>query len=205
VRRYAAELLGAFFLVLTLLCTSAVSLVLAAASVAAVLVVCVWVGAHLSGGHFNPAVTLGVYLRGGMSSLDLWSYWAAQLSGALLAAVVAMLVLPGRSAGVPDASTVAPVAVLELLFTFALVYVVLSVGASGQQELNVFLGVASGVVVLAGMLAVSALSTAAFNPAIAFGLSVDGVVDWPTVAAYVGAELVGGATAAVVAPRTRPA
>jgi aquaporin Z len=204
VRSYLAELLGAFFLVFAVLCCAPVSAALTAVCVATVLVVCVWVGAHVSGGHFNPAVTLGVYLSGGMSSLDLLSYWAAQLAGALLAAVVAMTVLPSDASRVAaDASTLAPVTVVELLFSFALVYVVLSVGASRRQELNVFLGVACGVVVLAGMLAVSALSTGAFNPAIAFGLGVDGDAGWPTSAVHVAAELVGGAAAAAFVRRTQ--
>jgi aquaporin Z len=210
VRSYLAELLGAFFLVFTVLCAGPVSTVLTAVCVATVLVVCTWVGAHVSGGHFNPAVTLGVYLRGGMSSLDLLSYWAAQLAGALLASVVAVTVLPDTGAPVvADATRLAPLGVVELVFSFALVYVVLSVGTSRRQEHNVFLGVTCGVAVLAGMLAASVpasgLSVGAFNPAIAFGLSVDGAVDWPTAALYVAAELLGGGAAAAFLGRTQPA
>lgn len=219
-RSYLAELLGSFFLVFTVLCAGPLSTVLTAVCVATVLVVLTWMGAHVSGGLFNPAVTLGVHLRGGMSSLDLLSCWAAQLAGALLASVVAMTVLPGRGSPVAaDASTLAPVGVVELLFGFALVYVVLSVGASRRQEHNVFLGVACGVVVLAGMLAASAvagpagaaagpstgLASGAFNPAVAFGLGVDGVLDWPTAVTYVAVQLLGGVAAAAFVRRTQPA
>ena len=94
---------------------------------------------------------------------------------------------------------------VEVLFTFALVYVVLTVGASRRQEHNLFLGLAMGVVVLAAMLAASPTTSAALNPAVAFGLSVDGAVGWPAVGALVATELVGAAMAAVLASRTQPA
>ena len=89
-RSYLAEFMGAFFLAFSVLSTEVVSPVLAAVTAGTVLVGCVWAGAHISGAHFNPAVTLGVYLRGGLSMLDLWSYWAAQLAGALAAAIVVL-------------------------------------------------------------------------------------------------------------------
>ncbi len=209
-----AELLGTFFLVFTVLCTSTVSGVLAAVSAGTILVACVWLAAHVSGAHLNPAVTWGVYLRGGMSSLDLWCYWGAQLTGALLASVLALVLLPlgadapsslgsaaGSLAGPAAGTGLVAVMVVELLFSFAWVYVVLSVGASRRQEHNLFLGLAVGVVIAAGMLAVSAFSTAALDPAVAFGLGVDGTVGWLAVAAYAVAELAGGAAAAGVLSR----
>lgn len=209
-RSYLAEFLGAFFLVFVVLSTTAVSHVLAAATTGTVLVGCVWVGAHISGAHFNPAVTLGVFLRGGLSMLDLWSYWAAQLLGALAASVVALgIPADGSDSGslllTTGLSDLGPALVVEVLFTFALVYVVLTIGASRRQEHNLFLGLAAGVVVLAAMLAASPTTSAALNPAVAFGLSVDGAVGWPSVAALVASELVGAAIAAVLVSRTQPA
>ena len=209
-RSYLAEFLGAFFLVFVVLSTTAVSHVLAAATTGTVLVGCVWVGAHISGAHFNPAVTLGVFLRGGLSMLDLWSYWAAQLLGALAASVVALGIPAGGSdSGSRVLSTglgdLGPTLVVEVLFTFALVYVALSIAASRRQEHNLFLGLAMGVVVLAGMLAASSTTSAALNPAVAFGLSVDGALGWPAVGALVVAELVGATLAAVLVSRTQPA
>lgn len=204
-RSYLTESLGAFFLVFTVLSTVAASSGLAAASVGTVLVGCVWAGAHVSGGHFNPAVTFGVFLRGGLSVLDLWSYWAAQLAGALLAAVVALVVLPRSTpSAAHSGDRLLPLGVVEFVFTFALVFVMLSIGASRRQQSNVFLGVSVGVVVLGGMLAISALDVGAFNPAVAFGMSVDGAADWLEVAVYVLAELVAAGAAAALAARVPP-
>lgn len=209
-RSYLAEFLGAFFLVFVVLSTTGVSHVLAAATTGTVLVGCVWVGAHISGAHFNPAVTLGVFLRGGLSMLDLWSYWAAQLLGALAASVVALgIPADGSGSASRDLTSgfgdLGPALVVDLLFTFALVYVVLSIGASRRQEHNLFLGLAMGVVVLAGMLAAASTTSAALNPAVAFGMSVDGAVGWPPVGALVVTEIVGATLAAVLASRTQPA
>lgn len=209
-RSYLAEFLGAFFLAFVVLSTTAVSHALAAATTGTVLVGCVWVGAHISGAHFNPAVTLGVFLRGGLSLLDLWSYWAAQLLGALAASVVTLGIPADGSGSASRDLTISvgdmgPALVVDVLFTFALVYVVLSIGTSRRQEHNLFLGLAMGVVVLAGMLAASSTTSAALNPAVAFGLSVDGAVGWPTVGALVVSELVGATLAAVLVARTQPA
>lgn len=214
-RSYLAELLGAFFLVFTVLSTSAVAPVIAAAAVGGVLTACVWIGAQVSGAHFNPAVTLAVYLRGGLSLLDLWSYWAAQLAGALIASMLALAIpFSGGDLDVSGRSTVVPALVVEFLFTFALVSVVLAFSASpgpksrdrttSRPERYVVYGVAVGVVVLAGMLTVSAVSGAAFNPAVAFGLAVDGEFAWAAIWVYVSAELVAGAAAAAFVSRTRP-
>lgn len=204
-RSYVAEFLGAFFVVFTALSTAAVSPVLCALSVGAVVVACIWVGAHISGAHFNPAVTFAVYLRGGLSLLDLWSYWAAQLGGAFVAAVAGLAVSPVSGSGfdVSVPTELMPAMLVEFLFTFALVYVVLSVGPSRHQEKNVFYGLAVGLVVLAGILTVSGISGAAFNPAVAFGMTVDGEFAWQAIWVYVGAELCGAVAAAGVMSRVR--
>jgi aquaporin Z len=143
--------------------------------------------------------------------LDLWSFWAAQLSGALAAAIVVLGIprvdqpsLTGVTLS-PGPASMAPALVVELLFTFALVYVVLSVGASQRQEHNMFLGVAVGVVVLAGMLAASSSLGGALNPAVAFGLSVDGVLSWQAVGGYVASQLLGAAIAAGLVSHTQHA
>lgn len=205
-RAYLAELLGAFFLVFTFLSTAQAPVGVAAVAVAAVLVACVWAGAHISGGHFNPAVSLAAYLRHRLSLVDLWSYWAAQLAGALAAALVATVALPLRHRGldVTGAGAV-PALLVEFVFTFALIYVVLSVGVSDQQERNVFYGVAVGGVALVGGLAVQSLSGAAFNPAVAFGMTIDGEFAWPGLWVYLLGEVLGSVAAAAFAARSLPA
>ena len=208
-RRYSAELLGAFFVVFTFLSASSRSNPdLAALAVSAVLVASVWGAAHISGAHFNPAVSFGVFLRGGMSALDLVRYWASQLAGALLAAVLALWLFPvsglatGISRGLSTSAGLVAALAVEFAFTFALVWVVLTIGASRKQERNVRYGLAVGLVVLVGTLVVADISGAAFNPAVAFGMSVDGKVGWGSTAVYLLAELTGGGAAAVLVART---
>ena len=205
-RPYLSEFLGAFFLVFTFLSTSTASSGLAAVAVAAVMVAAVWAGAHLSGGHFNPAVTLATYLRHQLSLADLWSYWAAQLAGAFAAALLAMTAFPQHLDGMDvTGSAAVPALLVELLFTFAIVYVVLSVGVSPYQEANVFYGVAVGVVVLVGSLTAGGVSGAAFNPAVAFGMTVDGGFAWSGIWVYLVAETGGAVAAAAFASLAVPA
>jgi aquaporin Z len=206
VRPYLSEFLGAFFLVFTFLSTSVAPSELAAFAVAAVVVAAMWAGAHLSGGHFNPAVTLATYLRRQLSLADLWSYWAAQLAGAFAAALLAMTAFPR----LPDAvdvsgSAALPALLVEFLFTFAIVYVVLSIRVSPFQEQNVLYGVAVGAVVLVGSLTVGDVSGAAFNPAVAFGMTVDGGFAWPGIWVYLVAEVTGAVAATAVASFAVPA
>ena len=155
VRAYLAESLGAFFVVFTFLGTSTAAPAVTALAVASVLAASVWVGAHVSGAHFNPAVSLGAFLRHRLSLADLWSYWAAQLGGAFVAALVGTAAFRPVRHGldVSEGPAVLPALLGEFVFTFALVYVVLSVAASRTQEHDVFYGVAAGAVVLVGSLA----------------------------------------------------
>src|SRR5262249_60583997 len=87
--------------------------------------VMIFAGGHVSGGHYNPAVTLGVWIRGRCPTADVLPYWIAQVAAALLAAFVAMF-LVGAPKGAALVPAVAPAFVAEFLFTFALVYVVLN-------------------------------------------------------------------------------
>lgn len=202
-RGYLAEFLGTFFLVFTFLSAAASDAPLAAVSVSAMLVATVWAGAHISGAHFNPAISLGVFLQHRLSLADLFSYWAAQLLGALVASSIGMWIfeLPHRALDVSRSDGLLPALVVELLFTFALVYVVLSIGASKDQKTNLFYGLAMGLVVLAGTLTVAQVSGAAFNPAIAFGMAVAGEFGWSSIWVYLLAEMAGGGVAAAFAAR----
>lgn len=126
-RAYLMELVGTFFLVLTIGLVSVQGAQLAPLAIGFALMVMVYAGGHVSGGHYNPAVSLGAALRGALPTSQLLPYWVAQLLGAVLGALVArgaaggpFTVAPG-----PDAGTFAALAV-ETLFTFALVTVVLA-------------------------------------------------------------------------------
>jgi aquaporin Z len=87
-KKYFAELIGTFFLVLTIGCTviGHGAGALAPLAIGSALMVMVFAGGHISGGHFNPAVTLGVWLRGKCETKDVVPYMIFQIVGAVLAA-----------------------------------------------------------------------------------------------------------------------
>jgi aquaporin Z len=195
-RRYVVELIGTFFLVFTVCCAVLNGSDLAPLAIGAVLMTMVYAGGHISGGHFNPAVSLAVFLRGRLALRDLGPYVAAQVVGGLAAAGVSRFVVDVD----PEALTVsgrgiAAAFVAELLFTFALAYVVLNVATSKDHPNNSFYGLAIGFTVLAGAVAVGTVSGAAFNPAVGIGVVVAGLASWSLLWIYLVATLVGGAAA----------
>jgi aquaporin Z len=195
-RRYAAEFIGTFFLVFTVCCAVLTSVALAPIAIGAVLMTMVYAGGHISGGHFNPAVTLAVYLRGGLAVRDLGPYMGAQVLGGLLAAPVARFVVDVEPVAFSvSGRDLAAAFVAELLFTFALAYVVLNVATSKAHPNNSFYGLAIGFTVLAGAIAVGDVSGAAFNPAVGIGISVAGLASWSMIWVYLVATLAGGAGA----------
>lgn len=195
---YLTEALGTFFLVFTIGCTVLLAAPLAPLAIGASLMVMVFAGGHISGAHFNPAVTLGVWLRGRLPAVEVVPYWVSQLIGAVLAAFAAAYVT-GRRGDSPvlAAQVVGPALVAELLFTFALVWVVLNVATSKSHMGNGFYGLAIGFTVVAGATAVGSISGGAFNPAVAVGVATMGLAAWSTIWIYLLADLAGGALAAL--------
>jgi aquaporin Z len=172
-------------------------------AIGTVLAVMIFAGGHVSGGHYNPAVTLGVFLRGRCPLADVPGYWIAQGVGGLLAAVVSGFLKPD-AAPVPAQLAVAPALVAEFLFTFALVYVVLNVATAKATAGNSFYGWAIGFTVLVGAYSVGAISGGAFNPAVAIGLCAMKLAAWSNLWIYLVANLAGGTAAAVVFKITHP-
>src|SRR3954451_15547078 len=126
-KKYIAEFIGTFFLILTIGCTviPGVPLVIAPLAIGAALMVMVYAGGHISGAHYNPAVTLAVFVRGRCDAKDVLPYVIAQIAAGLAAAATAVL-LVGKS-GTPMVIPNVPAAfVAEFLFTFALAYVVVN-------------------------------------------------------------------------------
>jgi len=193
---YIVEFLGTSALVLTVGCSVLGARPLAPLAIGGVLAVMVYAGGHISGGHYNPAVSLAVWVRGRLASRDLLLYWAAQLVGALLGAVLAHFLIDTRGhATTPTGRDAAVVLLAEFLFTFLLGYVVLNVATSRDNEHNGFYGVAVGTTVMAGVIAVGPLTGGAFNPAVVAGGSVIGLFSGSGIWLYLLATLLAGAAA----------
>ncbi|HEY2124077.1 MAG TPA: aquaporin [Chthoniobacterales bacterium] len=192
-KKYIAEFVGTFFLVLTVGCTVIPGApgVIAPLAIGGALMVMVYAGGHISGGHFNPAVTLAVFIRGRCEAKDVVPYWIAQLAAAAAAACVAVF-LVGKS-GTPMELKNIPVAfAAEFLFTFALAYVVLNSATSKDTANNSFYGLAIGMTVMVGAFSVGSLSGGAFNPAVALGAGMMKLVNLPDIWIHVVADLAGG-------------
>ena len=194
--KYLTELIGTFFLVLTVGCTviGGGPGVIPPLAIGSVLAVMIFAGGHISGGHYNPAVTLGVWIRGHLNSKDLLPYWLFQLIGGIFAAIVVKFLRAGVAVK-PLVPAIAPALVAEFLFTFALVYVVLNVATSKGTAGNSFYGLAIGFTVLVGAFAVGDISGGAFNPAVAVGITVMGLSSWSNIWIFLLANLLGGAVA----------
>lgn len=153
--KYIAEFIGTFFLVLTVGCTviGAGAGVIAPLAIGAALMVMIFAGGHISGGHYKPAVTLGVLIRGKMKAADFVPYIVAQILVAA-AAAAAVTFLRAGVAVTPMVPNVGPALLAEFLFTFALVYVVLNSATAEGTSGNSFYGLAIGMTVMTGAFAV---------------------------------------------------
>ncbi len=201
-RKYITEFIGTFFLVFTIGMTvvghKSDDGVIPPLAIGSALMVMIYAGGHVSGGHYNPAVTLGVFLRGKCPVVDVPFYMVAQVLGALAAAFL-VLYLKGSGVEIKAAALDIPKAlIVEFLFTFALVYVVLNVATSKETAGNSNYGLAIGFTVLTGAFAVGAVSGGAFNPAVAIGVATMGLVSVTNVWIHLVADFAGGAVAAMV-------
>jgi aquaporin Z len=205
-RKLVVEFIGTFFLVFTV-CTATNPQhgagVLAPLAIGAVLMVMVFAGGHISGAHYNPAVSTAVLIRGKMTSAEYWPYILTQLLAGVIAALIARAVNGGGHAGTFAGG--GKMLIVEFLFTFALAYVVLNVATARGTEGNSFYGLAIGFTVTAGAFAVGGLSGGAFNPAVALGALVLGIFKWSNVWVYLIGPLLGGAAAAAVFLYVQPA
>ena len=204
--KYIVEFIGTLFLVLTVGCTGvgAPAGVIAPLAIGAALMVMVFAGGHISGGHYNPAVTLGVLIRGKVKAADVVPYWIAQFLAALVAAILTSKVLRAGAPVTALTLKTSPALLAEFLFTFALVYVVLNTATAEGTSGNSFYGLAIGMTVMTGAFAVGDISGGAFNPAVALGITVMGISSWSNIWIYLVADLVGGIAAALVFKMTNP-
>lgn len=203
-RNYVTEFVGTFFLVLTIGLTVLDGTPLAPLAIGSSLMIMVYMGGHISGGHYNPAVSLAVFLRGKMASGgEMVRYWMAQILGALVAALVVRVIVGQTFAPAPgDGAAVGSALLVEFLYTFALALVVLNSAASAKTHGNSFYGLAIGFTVLVGAFAGGAISGGAFNPAVGIGpIAVHATLGdgtWSFLWLYLVGPLLGGAVAAAV-------
>jgi len=197
-KKYTVEFIGTFIFVLTIGCSviSRGSGIIPPLAIGSALMVMVYAGGHISGGHYNPAVTLGVWIRGRCDTKDVVPYMIFQIVGALLAAAMTKYLTAGIPV-TPIAPSIGPALVAEFLFTFALVYVVLNTATAKGTSGNSFYGLAIGFTVLAGAFAVGGISGGAFNPAVAIGVTSMGVSPWSNIWIYLVADFLGGAVAGI--------
>ena len=195
-KKLTVEFMGMFMFMFTVgMATSRLGgLALAPLAIGGILMVLVFAGGHISGGHFNPAVSTAVYVRGLMSSEELGAYIATQFVAAILAGLTVRIV-GGHEAHAPVVGT-GRMLIAEFLFTFTLAWVVLNVATARGTLGNSFYGLAIGFTVVAGAVAVGGISGAAFNPAIAVGAMVTGLLQWSHIWIYLLAEFLGGAAGA---------
>lgn len=206
VMKYLYEFIGTFFLVFTVGMTVMDPLgsgMLAPLAIGSVLAVMVYAGGHVSGGHYNPAVSLAVYMRGKLSEQDLGLYWASQLAAGVVAGLLTIY-FKGHTSPVSMDQDILKALIAEFLFTFALCYVVLNVATASQTKGNSYFGFAIGFTVLVGAYAVGAVSGGAFNPAVALGITILKISTWSKIWIFLVADLVGGACAALVFKAAHP-
>lgn len=193
-RKYAVETIGSFFLTFVVVVSVLSHSVFTPLAAGAALMVMVYAGGHISGGHYNPAVTTGALVRGRIGIGEAVGYWIAQVAGGVLAGWIARAVVnpPSVATLTLTGHAVPAAAVTELVGTFALAYVVLNVATSKDQQGNGFFGLAIGFTVAAGAFAFGGISGGVFNPQVALGGATGGVFAWSTIWVYVIVQLGAG-------------
>jgi len=197
--KYLTEFIGTFFLVATIGLTviqPGGAGDLAPLAIGSVLMVMIFAGGHVSGAHYNPAVTLAVFMRGKCPASDVVPYMLAQVIGASAAAVI-VLFLKGNPVVEAMHRDVTRALIAEFLYTFALCYVILNVATAKGTSGNSFYGLAIGFTVLAGAYSVGSISGAAFNPAVVVGATIMGLSTLANIWIYLVANFAGGAAAAM--------
>ena len=198
--KYVVEFVGTFFLVLTIGMTviNPGAGALAPLAIGSALMVMIYAGGHVSGAHYNPAVTLAVYMRGRCPLADVPGYMLAQVVGAIVAAlVVGVLKGPAAMGQVtPGSPPIGPALLAEFVFTFALAWTVLNVATAKATSGNSNYGLAIGFTVMTGAFAVGSVSGGVFNPAVAVGVTMMGLSAAANIWIFLVADFLGGAVAA---------
>jgi aquaporin Z len=206
-KKYIVEFIGTFFLVLTVGNTviNGGPGMIPPLAIGSMLMVMIFAGGHISGGHFNPAVTLAVWLRGKCPASDVAGYMVAQVAAGMVAAFV-VLFMKGHPTVAPMEFKGGPLVPLlaEFLGTFALAYVVLNVATAKANSNNSFYGLAIGFTVVANAFSLGGYSGGAFNPAVAVGITTMGLNSVSNIWIHLIADFAGGAAAAAMFRHVSP-
>jgi MIP family channel proteins len=165
---------------------------------------------HISGGHLNPAVTIGFWVTKRLSTLQSLAYWFAQLLGAYIAGLLLVMLVPDSSWR-PDAlGAITPDLaldttrwhgmVIECILTFFLVFVVFATAVDAKGAFNKIAGFAIGLTITMGALFAGPFTGAALNPARAFGPAL-ATHHWSNHGVYWVGPLFGGVLAGVLYDR----
>jgi MIP family channel proteins len=154
---------------------------------------------HISGGHFNPAVTIGFWVTKRVNTLDAFFYWAAQLAGATAAAFLLKALIPedtwrAVALGVPELARDFPRwagMALEAVTTFFLVLVVFATAVDEKGTFRAIAGFGIGLTITLGILVAGPFTGAALNPARAFGPALAST-HWANQGVYWVGPLAGG-------------
>ena len=163
-RNYITEFIGTFFLVLT------IGLTREPVYIGVMLMAMVYMGGHISGAHYNPAVSIAMIYRGLLTTKEAIKYILSQLAGAFLAALTVnwfigdvMQVAPSNTASVMQ------ILAVEAIFTFALMLVILNVATHPKTAGNSYYGLAIGFTIMAAAFAGGGISGGVYNPAVGTG------------------------------------
>lgn len=199
-KKYLMEGIGAFLLTLAVVMSQAVGNEAAPLISGAMLLGMYYAGAHISGAHYNPAITLASLIRGKLDRIDFPYYWLAQFAGSGFAALMAAFLY--RCAGNGEIrmryNDTACALIAEFLGAFVLVFTYLQVHEKRGGEVSGYAGLAIGFVFFAGMSLFGPLSGGFFNPAVVLGACVAGLTAWGDILMYLAGSLLGGAAAVSV-------
>lgn len=200
--RLLTEFVGTFVFLSTIALSGSAG-PLAPLAIGLALTALVYMGGHVSGAHYNPAVSFGLFLRRVIAFRTMLLYWVTQLIAGSLAFAFAFLI-GAHISGIHPGTGVywQSATAAEIVFTTALVLVVLNVAATKETAGNSYYGLAIGFTVAAGAFVVGPVSGAAFNPAVGFGATLGAVLfshgNWSDLWIYIVGPFAGASIAAGV-------
>jgi aquaporin Z len=198
------EFIGTFFLVLVV-CLNGNAGILNAVAIGSVLIGLIYAGGHVSGAHYNPAVTLAFFIRGKISVREGALYLAVQLLGAVCASLIAVNLFDVVGTGLGPMIHLEQGMVAEILGTFAMTYVILNVATAKGTQGNHTYGLAIGLTAIGCGYILGKYSGGAFNPAVAIGMCITKSFAWSHLWVYLVSCFGGAAIAAVLFKTMNPA